>query len=294
MRLWNVKFLSVLLFITQLFFSPLIFAWNENGHMLVAKIAYEKLTPQAKEKIDKLVNYLHQEYAEITNFPQAAAWADKLRGQQIDLYTHWHYIDQPLVKDGGNQNVNIIDSDNAVWAMSKIRMFFANSKANPYERARFLAFFVHIVGDLHQPLHTVSLVTPKFPKGDRGGNDYIVIYKNAHVNVHKLWDGGVGAFETPYSENEEARATELSTQAAVIEARFPQAYFSDQLIRSEVQQWLKEGMDLANAHVYTTPENQNLSEEYLKQGSAIAEQQVALAGYRLASLLNQVLTQQQA
>lgn len=278
-----------LLFFTLLFFLSPLYAWNETGHMLVAKIAYEKLKPGVRSKIDHLIGYLNQEYGEIKTFPQAAVWADKLRGQQLDVYTHWHYINQPLIKEGGNPNVNIIESDNAMWAIQKIRAFVSNEKANPYERARFLAFLVHIVGDIHQPLHTVSLVTPKFPKGDRGGNDYFVMYKNRKTNVHKLWDGGVGAFEhNYYNDNNEARDVELKSQASAIAARYPSNFFADRLKQTEVAQWLKEGMELANTYVYSAPENQPLSGAYLQKGTVVSEQQIALAGYRLAEMLNQL------
>lgn len=256
--------------------------------MLVAKIAYEKLKPEARIKIDKLISYLHQEYADINTFPQAAVWADKIRWQQqLDVFTHWHYIDQPLVREGGDPNVNIIDSDNAMWAIDKIRSFISNDKANPYERARFLALLIHIVGDIHQPLHTVALVTAKFPKGDRGGNDYIVTYKNKHSNVHKVWDEGVGAFEHAYSDPEMSTA-ELNSQATSIAARYPVIFFSDRLKQTDIQAWLKEGMTIAEKNVYSTPENQPLSSAYIQKGSAVAEQQVALAGYRLAEMLNQL------
>lgn len=285
---FHVAFSFVVITLSSIF-SP-VFAWNENGHMLVAKIAYEKLKPEARAKIDKLLGYLHQEYDEIKNFPQAAVWADKLRSQQLDVYTHWHYIDVPLVKDGGNPNVKIIDDDNALWAIDKIRAYVSNEKANPYERARFLAFLVHIVGDIHQPLHTVSLVTPKFPKGDRGGNDYYVLYKGKRTNVHKIWDSGVSAFEHRYSDDEIIRADELNAQASSIAERYPSIYFTARLAETDVKKWLKEGMDIASEQVYSAKENKELDANYLQRGSAIAEQQVALAGYRLAEMLNQLFS----
>lgn len=290
MRFSRFKVISAVIFTTLSLFLTPVFAWNENGHLLVAKIAYEKLKPEARVKIDRLITYLHQEYADINTFPQAAVWADKLRGQQLDVYTHWHYIDQTLAKDGGNPNVNIIDTDNAMWAIEKIRGYISNEKANPFERARLLAFLIHILGDIHQPLHTVALVTPKFPAGDRGGNDYIVTYKNKHSNLHKVWDGGVGAFDHRYSDTDETCNAEVNTQAEAIAALYPPSYFADRLKQGELRQWLKEGLEIADKYVYSSPENQPLSTAYLQQGSAIAEQQVALAGYRLAEMLNQLFS----
>ncbi len=280
------KVIVALFFVTLSFFLSPVFAWNETAHMLVAKIAYDKLNPATRVKIDRLIGYLHQEYADINTFPQAAVWADKIRWQQkLDVFTHWHYIDQPLIKDGGNPDINIIDTDNAMWAIEKIRAFIPNEKANSFERARFLALLIHIVGDIHQPLHTVALVSAKYPKGDRGGNDYIVNYKNKSSNLHKVWDEGVGAFAQSNTSIDDT-----SAQAIAIVAHYPPSYFADRLKQKEVQQWLKEGLKIADADVYSTPENQPLSTAYVKQGSAIAEQQVAIAGYRLAEMLNQLFS----
>lgn len=279
--------LSTFLFLSLTFFLSPVFAWNETGHMLVAKIAYEKLKPAARTKVDRLVNYLHQEYDDINTFPQAAVWPDKLRWQQrLDVYTHWHYIDQPLVREGGNPNVNIIDSDNALWAIDKIRSFITNEKANPYERARFLALLVHIVSDIHQPLHTVALVTPTFPEGDHGGNDYIVSYRNKKTNLHKIWDDGVGGFELSFSADE----AELVSQANLISSRYPCSFFAERLRQSDVKQWIKEGLTIADTIVYSTPQNQPVSSAYVKKGNQVAEQQVALAGCRLANMLNQLFS----
>jgi hypothetical protein len=159
-----------------------------------------------------------------------------------------------------------------------------HTHTNPYERARFLAFLVHIVGDLHQPLHTVSLISARFPDGDRGGNLYYVRYKRKHVNLHKIWDAGVGLFE---GKPTESRAHEISTR--IMEAYSP-SYFRNKMSQLKPELWADEGKAYAIHHVYTVHLNQPLTQSYIEEGRQVSAERAALAGYRLAAILNQSLT----
>ena len=232
----QVKLFTLFVF---LFFPFAAFAWNALGHMVVATIAYKQLQPNVRDKVDNLVSKLHQEYADTSTFSQLAYWPDAIRSQKIETYTHWHYIDVAFSKDGTPLK-NLIDTDNAVWALSNIEKVVKNDKANHYERARFLAFLVHIVGDLHQPLHTVSYISEKHPEGDRGGNDYFVRYKNERINMHRLWDGGVGLFEL------DATAENANTIANTIMSLYPKSYFVKQKLDNlTLNDWVQEGVDNA-------------------------------------------------
>jgi hypothetical protein len=265
-------------------FFPLqsLFAWNDTGHMLVAKIAYEKLKPEARAKIDKIIAAFNQDYPEINDFQQLACWPDTIRSQRIDMYSHWHYIDQALVRDGGIP-VNLVDTDNVIWAINKLKAVVRNDHANPYERARFLAFFIHVIGDIHQPLHTVSLITPNYPTGDQGGNLYYIYYNNKHINLHKLWDDGLGLFSNRLTPEQ---VTAMSNQ---ISARYTEAYFSDRLRLLSAEDWAKEGSNLASTYVYATPLNQVPTQQYIDAGRKVVEEQVAIGGYRLAQALNELM-----
>lgn len=261
------------------FFSTSSFAWNALGHMIVAQIAYQHLTPEAQKQIDLLIGRFHTEYPEIETFMQAAVWPDAIRGQKIESYTHWHYIDYSISTDNSPLK-NLMDTDNAEWAIYTIQPVIKNANANPYERVRFLAFLTHIVGDLHQPLHTVSNITTKNPDGDKGGNLHYVYVKNERMNLHHLWDGGVGAFEG-----------ESTPQQAVISANrimqaYPESFFANRAKDLNTNDWSKEGYHLAKSEVYSAPEEQSLPSSYLETNNLVCQQQVALAGYRLAKILN--------
>lgn len=286
------KLFKALLFCAGLTLAPFTssYAWNALAHMAVAKIAYDNLTPAAAEKVNKMVASFQQEYPNIQTFVEMAPWADQLAwGQQIGLYTHWHYINNTFSTDGTPLK-NISDTDNAGWAVVQLEKIVQNNQANPYERARALAFLVHIVGDLHQPLHTVARLSAAHPDGDQGGNLFSVRLplthpksKSSSVNLHSFWDSGLGAFE---GNSDQAAVTRLATS---LTATYSSQYFNDQAQNIESGVWINESEQLAVSFVYSTPENQIPSAEYMSQGSELAKQRVALAGYRLAALLNHLL-----
>lgn len=258
------------------------YSWNATGHQVIANIAYQNLKPQARDKVDKLVGYMHEQYPQMSTFINISTWPDSIRAQKIETYTHWHYINVAFSNDG-TQLKNLIDSVNAVWAMNQIVKIVKNDKANSYERVRFLSFLTHIVGDLHQPLHTVSYMSAVFPEGDRGGNDYFVQFDNKRKNLHQIWDGGVSAFVGDHTQDQ------INTISNSIMAHYPEHYFGDRVNKLKPEDWVIEGMENAKQYVYNTPKNQKVSAEYIEQGKQIIEQEAALAGYRLARLLNQLM-----
>lgn len=264
------------------FFPNPLLAWNAVGHMVIAYIAYQELNPAAKIKTDYLVSQLNREYPNIKSFMQLAYWPDALRSQQIEMFTHWHYIDNPISFDGTQMQQNI-DTDNAVWAIKHLQKVVQNNKANAYDRARFLAFLVHIVGDLHQPLHNVSLFSKSFPLGDRGGNLYTIKYENRKTNLHKLWDKGVGIFAGTFN------VEQVASLATEMMAQYPPAYFNERIDILNSEAWTQEGIDYAKKYVYQTAINQPVANNYIENSRQLVMAEIVLAGYRVGNLLNQIL-----
>lgn len=268
-----------------LLFTLYSHAWNALGHMVIAQIAYDRLNPDVKKKVDMMVANLGKEYPDITSFYQLGPWPDFLRAQKIETFTRWHYIDMAFSSDGTPLK-NLQDTDNAAWAIQQIKPVVGNSKANPYERARFLAFLIHIVGDIHQPLHTVSRISSMNPDGDQGGNLYHIkypVFKPQTITLHRLWDQGVDFF---VAETTADKVLFLSHQ---ITSSYPEKYFKNRFSNINVSDWVSEGFQSATTFVYSTPEDQVPSEQYLQSARQMTQQKAALAGYRLASMLNQIL-----
>lgn len=261
-------------------------AWNALAHMVIADIAYERLTPEVRKKVDTMVVDLSHEYPDMKHFNQMAPWPDAIRSQKIELYNHWHYIDLPLSQDGTPLK-DVTDTDNIVWAISKLLPIIGNNKANSYERARSLAFLVHLVGDLHQPLHAVTRMSAAHPNGDQGGNLYFIKYppaKPQKITLHKLWDQGTDVFTLSTSESNVALLSDL------IVTLFPTEYFGEKVDDLIIEHWADEGLNMASSFVYSTPEGMVPDTHYLQTAKQMAEQRAALAGYRLANMLNQTLS----
>ena len=259
-------------------------AWNATAHEVIAEIAYRNLSAPVKKEVQNMVATLSEEYPYIKSFAQTAAWADQLRSQKVEYFTHWHYIDIAFSTDGTRLK-NITHTDNALWALEHLTPVLKNQHANPHERARALAFFIHIVGDLHQPLHTVSRLSMDFPSGDRGGNLYSLSEgpANPRNNLHHLWDNGLGLFSI------KATAGNVQKIAGTIMQDFPASGFNGAVKKLDAEIWTAEGLKIARGYVYRTPEHQKPDVEYIAAGQILAEKAVALAGYRLARILNEVL-----
>lgn len=267
-----------------IFFSLPVFSWWDAGHEVVAKIAYDRLNPNIKAKVDRLVLLLARDYPEIKEFKDLAPWPDHLRQQKIELFTHWHYIDLPLSFDGTPIKFGV-DTDNANRAIQEIETTLENRQANPIEHARFLAFLIHIVGDLHQPLHNTSLVSKETPDGDQGGNLFFIInpdHPSELIPLHQLWDSYFGAFDRRFNPD-------INQLAADMTSRYPEEYFGNKILTLDAETWSQEGKDLSRDFVYKTKRSHKPSQLYLAEGKNIVQQQIALAGYRLANLLNKIM-----
>lgn len=277
-----LRYRILFIFVSTFFLPFVAFSWNTLTHKVIANIAYQNLTPSVKEKVDNLVGYFHQQYPEMGTFLDIAYWPDALRSQKIETYTHWHYINTAFSKDDTPLK-NLIERDNAVWAINSIEPAVKNVHANVNERVRFLAFLVHIVGDLHQPLHTVSYISVVTPDGDKGGNSYFVRYKNQRINLHTLWDKGVDAFA---GDNSQEHVNALTT---LITSTYPKSYFGNRINYLKPEDWIQEGLWNAKEYAYTVAMEQVITAQYVELAQRISKQEAALAGYRIAKILNQLL-----
>jgi len=255
-----------------------LFAWNYTGHRVIAQIAYDDLTPMTRQKIRQLMKALPHTGTTERHFIEAAVWADDIRNQGVTAFNHWHFMNRPIIIDGvkpkSRQRYHII------WATQKCVQVLSSSKASIDAKAWFLRFYLHLVGDLHQPLHCVEFYSPRFPNGDHGGNRDLV-KSSLGDNLHQVWDRGVGYFNRYRGKN---RVRQLADQ---VKHRYPRSVLNEQLLNHpNPSQWAYEGYKIAKKFIYTTPLGMPLSPTYVAQGKVLAVKQLALAGYRLADNLN--------
>ncbi len=277
----NRIFTTLICFISMLL-STSVMAWNTTGHEVVAQIAYDNLTPKARAQVNKIYPVLGQFYPQIDTFIAIASWPDVINADGAKAFSTWHYINLPLVV-GKVHAPRKPPTQNVVWAIGQAQSTLTSTQPNAYINSMFLSFLIHFVGDIHQPMHAVSLYSKQFPKGDRGGTLFPINSPTAD-NLHILWDNGLGLFSPSYTP----RAKSIRKLANQIEQSYPANYFGAQTQDLSPIDWAQESYALDKEYVYRIKPNTQPSAKYIAQGQPIVEQRIALAGYRLANLLNQI------
>ncbi len=292
------------------------FAWDDTGHKLVSYIAWQQMSPQAREQVVKLllsapedsdlsVFYLQDSRSATAKqrelFMIASTWADIVRDKKFKnryaKYHHgtWHYLDTFWRETNGK--VELVtdlksDDENAVERLFAFDKMLRDSSASDEDKAIALGWILHLVGDIHQPLHDSARVTQYDPKGDQGGNLFIVSPKDAkgenRVSLHWYWDSIVG--RNIARNNDACDSDYLTPIAQEIMKNYPFAKMQNRLEIGQFTKWQQEGFQIASTKLYppTLKFNEIPSEEYKKMAFQIAQEQIALAGYRMGQMLNQI------
>jgi hypothetical protein len=262
-------------------------AWNAEGHMVVAQIAYNHLKPQARAKCDALIAVaVSNSSSANSNFVTAACWADDIKSF-TSAYNIWHYIDIPFSLDGTSTNGVGAVSFDVVRAIRQNIATLQDQNSTSLTQATSLRFLLHFAGDIQQPLHCSTCASTAHPTGDAGGNSFGIT--GTWNNLHSLWDAGGGYLTDSVSRPLSAAAqSTLSNKVAVIEADYP--YGPNGGTIPDPMDWASEGFGLARTVSYvginpgTSP-----SAAYLSTAQATTEQRMAMGGHRLADLLNTIL-----
>lgn len=277
---WFKKTLLFFLF----FITQVAFCWDSTGHRIISAIAYADLTPKAKQKIDSLTLLLDPAYPPLARFLYVSTLPDKWRQNDKQKLSGWHFIDRPWSVDGTPthppQTPTLVDM------MQENRAILTSTTHSDTEKARALAYVIHLTQDAHQPLHGINRFSREFPQGDRGGNLFPIQAKFAD-NLHAYWDQSarqIGQNRKHYPFNNK----EVLQLAAAIQADYPKDFFKERLNDFSALHWTTESYVIAQQKVYDIVPGSKPSTVYKKMLREIAAQQMALAGYRLASLLNKI------
>ena len=302
--------------ITGLFFSflailPPAFGWNATGHRIIAAIAYANLTPKARARVDELLKN-HPDYATILTrnapadpagrareaFLAAAVWPDTIKSDprfwddtrkdahptdpiagfpDMKRHTNWHYFDTPFAPDGA-----AIHRQDPPHALSELPRLIRELHKSPEAMESYdLPWIEHVEGDLHQPLHCVSRFLKSQPNGDAGGNN--VFLTGDQRNLHALWD------DAPGRDASDSYVTKYASDAMAAHPR-------PKHLEKNPKKWIEEGFALSKTEVYTfgleTGSREHpitLQPAYYENARRVAQARLALAGYRLAAVLNDKL-----
>lgn len=275
MHYWQVLLIIIVFF----GFSEQSFAWNAIGHALVAQIAYDQLTPEKQKYWNKKISALRKVYPK-ENFIYASLLPDQLKMRGIHAFDSWHFVNLPIGTANNSVHAN---SENIIWAILQSKKVLADSHAKPFEKAFFASFLIHWVADAHQPLHCTSLYNHQFPHGDYGGNSYRLKGRK-FPNLHADWDRGAGFLNHTVWKN----AKVLQKSAQQLEKKYPPSYFGNRVNQLDPIIWTQESHDLAIQYAYAIPYFSKPTPAYQKKVQEITQEQIALAGYRLAFLLERL------
>jgi hypothetical protein len=263
-------------------FSQAVLAWNAQGHMVVAQIAYNHLDSAVKAKCDALIAVpLAYGGNSTSNFVTAAVWADDYKSQLGSSI--WHYIDLPFSLDGTSTNGFVPASFDVVQAINLSIATLQSSSATLSNQAVSLRYLLHFVGDIQQPLHSSDAFFASQPNGDAGGNGFYI--NGTWNNLHSLWDSGGGYLTNSLSRPlSSASQTILNNKVAAIEADYP--YTPNVGTIPNPMDWAREGQGVAETVSYVGISlNSTPSTNYLNSAQTTTEQRMALGGHRLADLL---------
>ncbi|MDQ1592313.1 MAG: hypothetical protein QOG71_2940 [Pyrinomonadaceae bacterium] len=312
--------LSLVLMVT---FSVPAYGWGNVGHMAVAFVAYQKLTPAARNRVDTLVRLNPKFNAWQAMIPAgtsaarrrmmlfmiAATWADQIKGDgehtadgthngnrlptdgtadrntgytDTAMHKYWHFVDRPFSRDGTPlQEPPVPNAETQIDALRQVLASTETAALKSYD----LVWLMHLVGDVHQPLHATARFTSTQPEGDDGGNGVKLCSLPCKNNLHSFWDGLPGSADDVKASIAPAIAYGQSLAAA------PAASVN----KLNTSIWITESFDATKSSVYKTPIGAGpgpftITTTYRNAARNLARQRVALAGARLARILNNELT----
>jgi len=198
-------------------------------------------------------------------------WADEVKSDPGYRWSgRMHYVNAPRDAADLDFDRDCPEQGCVIQGIVKYANVLRDKNASATEQVEALSFLVHLVGDLHQPLHVGFA-------DDRGGNDVQVQYFGRHHNLHFLWDISLLAFANKAS----------GTYAAELYDRFSLEQL-DQWQNLEVMEWANESRQFVLSQVYDIPPDGKLGKEYFEHNLPVAEERLAQAGVRLAHLLNTI------
>jgi hypothetical protein len=305
--------------------APVACAWNSTGHMTIALIAYRRLSDAERQQLAEILkshphydSFLLQDKPEDVSagewaFLRASWWPDYVRPdrtnakpESITKYHNgpWHYVDFPFIQPHDKTEFDLAKlqppKPNLLTVLPDCVAKLGRSDTAPEDRAINLCWVLHLVGDMHQPLHCVSRYSSEFKQGDMGGNALAIRPGAKPMNLHWYWDDVLGT-STAY-----LAIDQLATTICAAPVHDPHA-MRELAEHRTIESWVQEGFEKAKAIVYLNGELKGanwkgwdtgqvtidavppLPVGYEGNARELACRQAALAGLRLTEVLENAL-----
>ena len=236
------------------------FLWGQIGHRVTGWIAQDLLNPQARQAVERIL--------EGNSLAEVSTWMDEVRSDpSFDYMGPWHYVTIPPGQT--YETADKAEGGDVLWALDKVISELKKGGLSPDQEAINLKVLVHLIGDLHQPLHVGNGT-------DRGGNDVRIEWFRNQSNLHRVWDSEM-------INSKQLSFTELAD------------FIDDGLDESVVEEWQSthwhdwaiESQSLLD-QAYDLPENGRLSYEYMFKNFDTVQLRLLQAGVRMAGVINDI------
>lgn len=232
-------------------------AWGATGHRVVGYIADKHLTKKARQAMQRI---LGQE-----SLAMAAPWMDDVKSDSLyDAYEDWHWvtIEDNETYDQTKKN----PKGDLIYALERIITELKSKKLTPKEEAERVKMLIHLVGDIHQPLHV--------GRSDQGGNSIKLTWFGNNTSLHTVWDSGmIDGTRLSYTELGESLYKPNDVEVKNWQSTF-------------VRDWAKESIGYRK-QVYDIGDGK-LGYRYQYKYFSIVRDRLAQAGVRLAGILNEI------
>lgn len=234
--------------------------WGKTGHRAVGEIAEDYLSKKAKKHIRQILHGRSMAFV--------ANYADEIKSDEVyKKFSPWHYVNFPF--DSNYQNHPKSSHGDIIMAIDSCTQVLKNKKTPQKDQVFYLKMLIHLLGDLHQPLH-VGIAK------DKGGNTFQVQWFNKGTNLHKVWDEHM-LEEYGMSYTELARNKELWSKTQI-----------KNLQQGSVVDWAQESKDLCRDIYSKTKTGEKLGYRYMYDYMKHIRIQLHKGGVRLAAVLNEI------
>ena len=235
--------------------------WGNTGHRAIGEIANKHLSKRIQRKIKKLLN--GQSLAMISTY------ADDIKSDRaFSKYYTWHYVN--LNDDETYQTSKKNPKGDLVTGIEKCKQVIMDATSSKEEKVFHLKMLVHLIGDLHQPMHVGRV-------SDKGGNDFKLKWFYKGSNMHRVWDSEmINSFNMTYTEL--ANNTNTLSRAQI-----------KSLQGGTVVDWANESKVIAQKIYRSAKADENLRYRYMYDHFSTVREQLQKGGIRLAKVLTEIL-----
>jgi hypothetical protein len=251
---------SLLFFVVLIVLHPqALMAWGPYGHRIISSVATPLLSDSSRAFIAEILGD--------QSLGSAAIWADQMRGNPSVFWQEkagaYHYVTVP--EGRRYEEVGAPEKGDGITALARFRQVIADPQATLQARQLALKFSIHIIQDLHQPLHVGNGI-------DRGGTRYWVRFEGKKNNLHRIWDTDLLLFSGRSESEWVAFLSSLPVNEAESMAISP-------------LQWVAESQQLRDT-LY--PATDVIDKPYLQQHQGQLALRLQLAALRTAAYLNEL------